>query len=103
MARVDTQLSSHGAIEVELDARRAVPLATLINAVRDSACWRELPRMVRLVRALAGLGLTLRILLRHTRLFSLAGAVVLNASTWESRQEGTVLFRFEKHRDHPHA
>ena len=100
LVHVDRLLSEHRVLRLELDPRRAAPLAALIDIARGATAGRGLPLIPRLRQLCRGLWLTLRILVRHSKLFSLLNVIVLDApsQTWHARSDGTVVFQFIRSR-----
>lgn len=98
MDRVDSVLSETGELFVSLPEGRARACIAFIETVRVAQGWstNRTPFVTRLWPLVKGLGVTLRILLAHPRLFELGRVVVLNTTsqTWTQGADGSFLFRF---------
>ena len=98
--RVDRLLAEHGAIRVSLSQKHAAPLASLIDVIRASGNWRQLPLRSRFAPGAKALALTIRITVLHSRLPALLRVIVLHApsQTWHLRPDGSAVFQFVRPR-----
>ena len=98
MNRVDTILDEKGELLISLPPNHASVLISFIETVQVSQSWAKnrTPFLARLVPLAKGLLVTLRITVKHSRLFDLGRVVVLNSASqiWEHLPDGHVLFRF---------
>jgi len=98
MNRVDGILDEKGELLVSLPPNHASALISFIETTQVAQSWSKnrTPFFARLVPLAKGLLVTLRITIKHSRLFDLGRVVVLNSAsqTWEKLPDGHVLFRF---------
>lgn len=93
---IDPIFSKDGQVIVSLPTPHATALIAFIETARASQSWGHIPFLARLGPLAKGLFVTLRITVRHSRLFALGQIIVLNSSsqTWEQLPDGQFLFRF---------
>ena len=100
MKLVDRVLDAEGELFVKLSPQHARACIAFIDTTRNAQSWgpKQVPRVARLPQLLSGWLVTLRILLRHSKLFELGRVVVLNSAeqTWQTLPDGSYLFRFSK-------
>jgi hypothetical protein len=98
MNRVDGIFDEKGELLVSLPPNHASALISFIETTQVAQSWSKsrTPFLARLVPLAKGLLVTLRITIKHSRLFELGRVVVLNSAsqTWEKLPDGHVLFRF---------
>jgi hypothetical protein len=98
MNRVDAIFDEKGELLISLPPNHASALISFIKAVQVSQSWAKngTPFLARLVPLAKGLLVTLRITVKHSRLFDLSRVIILNSAsqTWEHLPDGQVLFRF---------
>ncbi len=98
--QVDAVLAQNGELFVSLPERHARACIVFIETVRDvKSLNKNRPSFITRCWVLAkGLGMTLRLLLAHARLFHLGRVVILNSSsqTWEQSTDRNFLFRFTR-------
>jgi hypothetical protein len=100
MEHVDRVLDTEGELLVKLTPQHARACIAFIETTRRAQSWgpERVPRIARVPQILRGFLVTLRILVRHSKLFELGRVVVLNSTeqTWQTLPDGSYLFRFSK-------
>jgi len=98
MNQVDSVLAQNGELLVSLPERHARACIAFIETVRSvKSLNKNRSSFITRCWVLAkGLGMTLRLMIAHPRLFQLSRVVILNSSsqTWEQSADHNFLFRF---------
>jgi hypothetical protein len=96
MTRVDKIFSEERELLVSLSSTHAKALLSFIETVRTSQNWGKTPYLKRIGPLMKALIVTLRIGLKHSRIFDLGGVIVINRASYtcEKLPNEQVLFRF---------